>query len=302
MDRKIVMGYSQIGAESEWRTACTNSIQAAAKEWNIELIFSDAQQKQENQLQAIRTFIQQKVDVIGFTPVVTTGWQAILQECKDAGIPVICVDRDAADATDLYNCFIGSDFITEGHMAIDWIVKYMKATGNTRGKDDGSKTINVALLEGTVGADAAVGRTKGFKEKLPANYKIVLQQSGNFTRAEGLQVIEAWTKSPQWATLDVLYAENDDMVNGAYDVIKASGKVPTKDLIIVGTDAVKGAFDAMLAGNMNATVECNPLLGPQVMETAVKILKGESVPKTVYSVDHTFDQTNAKEAYPSRQY
>jgi simple sugar transport system substrate-binding protein len=300
MDRKIVMGYSQIGAESEWRTACTNSVQAAAKEFNIELRFSDAQQKQENQLQAIRTFIRQKVDIIAFTPVVSSGWEAILQECKDAKIPVICVDRtiDQGKDSDLFNCFIGSDFDLEGRRSAEWLINYMNEIGR------GSKNpVNVVELQGTVGAAAATDRMIGFKAVLDShpNYKIIKSQTGNFTRSEGKQVMEAFLKS-DGDIIDVLFAHNDDMAIGAIQAIEEYGKKPGEDIIIVSVDAVKGAFEAMMAGKLNASIECNPLLGPQVMDTAVKILTGQPVEKWVVSDEGVYDQTNAAEAFPSRQY
>jgi simple sugar transport system substrate-binding protein len=298
MDRKIVMGYSQIGAESEWRTACTNSVKAAAEEYNIDLRFSDAQQKQENQLQAIRSFIRQKVDIIAFTPVVSSGWEAILQECKDAGIPTICVDRTIDGPNSLFTAFIGSDFKKEGNMAGEWLVTYMNKIG--RGSKD---PINVVELQGTVGAAAATDRQIGFKEILDKypNYKIIKSQTGNFTRAEGKQVMEAFLKS-DGDSIDVLFAHNDDMAIGAIQAIEEYGRKPGDDIIIVSVDAVKGAFEAMMAGKLNASIECNPLLGPPVMETAIKILQGQQVPKMVYSVDSTFDQSNATAAFPSRKY
>jgi simple sugar transport system substrate-binding protein len=309
MDRKIVMGYSQIGAESEWRTACTNSVKAAAEEFNIELIFSDAQQRQENQMQAIRSFIRQKVDIIGFTPVVETGWDAILQEIKDAGIPVICVDRQVTLAAgkrqeDYITAFIGSNMITEAQKAVQWVVNYMKTTGNTAKKDDGSVPVNVAILEGTTGSGAQVGRTDGWNQEIAKypNYRTILRQTGNFTRAEGQQVMEAWMKSPQANDIDVLFAQNDDMAIGAIDAINAAGKKPGTDIIIISIDAAKGAFDAMLRKELNAAIECNPLLGPQVMETAVKILNKQPITWWVESVEGQFDWTNAEAAYPSRQY
>ncbi|MDR1105248.1 MAG: ABC transporter substrate-binding protein [Treponema sp.] len=309
MNRKIVMGYSQIGAESEWRTACTNSVKAAAEEYNVELIFSDAQQRQENQMQAIRSFIRQKVDIIGFTPVVETGWDAILQEIKDAGIPVICVDRQVTLAAgkrqeDYITAFIGSNMQAEATKAAQWIVNYMKTTGNTRKKDDGRTDINVAILEGTTGSGAQVGRTEGWNAEIAkyANYKTIFRQTGNFTRAEGQQVMEAWMKSPQANDIDVLLAQNDDMAIGAIDAINAAGKKPGTDIIIVSIDAVKGAFDAMLRKELNATIECNPLLGPQVMDTAVKILNKQPITWWVESEESQFDWTNAEAAYPTRQY
>ncbi|MDR1390624.1 MAG: ABC transporter substrate-binding protein [Treponema sp.] len=320
MDRKIVMGYSQIGAESEWRTACTNSVQAAAKEWNIDLRFSDAQQQQQNQLQAIRTFIQQKVDIIAFTPVVETGWEAILKECLDAGIPTICVDRsiegsdrassnpsDMSDPDNWFTAFIGSNMEDEGNRAAAWMM------ANVASIKPGKSVYNIAELQGTVGSSAMTGRFKGFRDALgiPAaqalgtssdgKYSIILSQTGDFTRAQGKQVMEAFLKSNP-NDIDVLFAHNDDMAIGAIQAVEEAGKVPSKDIIIIGVDAVKGAFEAMVAGTMNASIECNPLLGPQVMETAVKILNGQTVEKWVLSNESDYDQSNAAEAYPTRQY
>jgi simple sugar transport system substrate-binding protein len=320
MDRKIVMGYSQIGAESEWRTACTNSVQAAAKEWNIDLRFSDAQQKQENQLQAIRTFIRQKVDIIAFTPVVETGWEAILKECLDAGIPTICVDRsiqgsdrkapnpnDKNDPDNWFTAFIGSDMEQEGNRAAKWMI------ANVPKLLPGKSVYKIAELQGTVGSSAMTGRFKGFRDTLgiPAasatgtgsdgKFQIILSQTGDFTRAQGKQVMEAFMKS-NGKEIDVLFAHNDDMGIGAIQAIQEAGRVPGKDIIIIGIDAVKGAFEAMIAGTMNASIECSPLLGPQVMETAVKILNKQPVEKWVVSNESDFDQTNAAAVFPSRQY
>ncbi|MDR1250813.1 MAG: ABC transporter substrate-binding protein [Treponema sp.] len=320
MDRKIVMGYSQIGAESEWRTACTNSVKAAAEEFNIDLRFSDAQQRQENQLQAIRTFIRQKVDIIAFTPVVETGWEAILKECLDAGIPTICVDRsiegsdrkalnpnDNNDPDNWFTAFIGSDMEDEGNRVAKWM------TVNAPNLKPGKSAYNIVELQGTVGSSAMTGRSKGFRDTLgiPATttlgtssdgkYKVILSQTGDFTRAQGKQVMEAFMKS-NGDDIDVLFAHNDDMAIGAIQAIQEAGKVPGKDIIIIGVDAVKGAFEAMVAGTMNASIECNPLLGPQVMETAVKILNKQPVEKWVVSNESDYDQTNAAAAFPSRTY
>ncbi|GHV40232.1 LacI family transcriptional regulator [Spirochaetia bacterium] len=320
MDRKIVMGYSQIGAESEWRTACTNSVKAAAAEWNIDLRFSDAQQQQQNQLQAIRTFIQQKVDIIAFTPVVETGWEAILKECLDAGIPTICVDRsiegsdrvaanpnDKNDPDNWFTAFIGSDMEQEGNRAAKWLI------ANAAKIKPGKTVYNIVELQGTVGSSAQMGRFKGFRDTLgipsasalgtssDGKFKIILSQTGNFTRAEGKQVMEAFMKS-DGNNIDVLLAHNDDMAIGAIQAIQEAGKAPGKDIIIIGIDAVKGAFEAMVAGTMNASIECNPLLGPQVMETAVNILNKKPVEKWVVSKEGDYDQSNAAAAYPSRQY
>jgi len=300
MNRKMVMGYSQIGAESEWRNANTLDILAAATEYNVDLRFSDAMQKQENQLQAIRTFIRQKVDIIAFTPVVETGWAAVLSEAKAAKIPVMCIDRTIAEGmeSDLFTCFIGSDMQLEGRRSAEWLVKYMDQIGR------GSKNpLNVVELQGTVGSGPATGRQIGFMEILAnyPNYKVIRTQTGNFTRAEGKQVMEAFLKS-DGDIIDALFAHNDDMAIGAIQAIEEYGRKPGTDIIIVSIDAVKGAFEAMMEGKLNASIECNPLLGRQTIETAVKILTGQSVPKWVVSEESVFDQSNAAAAFPTRSY
>ena len=236
-DKKIVLGFSQIGAESEWRTANTESIKAAAKESGIELKFSDAQQKQENQIKAIRSFIQQKVDVIAFSPVVETGWDAVLQEAKQAGIPVILTDRSvkmsSGKAEDYYVTFMGSDFVEEGRRAANWLVGFMK-------KD--SEPVNVVELQGTVGSAPAIDRKTGFEEVMKShpNYKIIKSQTGDFTRAKGKEVMESFLKSAKadGQKIDVLYAHNDDMAIGAIQAIEEAGLKPGKDIIIVSIDGV----------------------------------------------------------------
>jgi len=289
---KIVMGFAQVGAESGWRTANTKSIQEAAKKAGIELKFSDAQQKQENQIKAIRSYIQQKVSVIGFSPVVETGWDTVLKEAKDAGIPVILTDR-AVDSKDksLYVTFLGSDFVAEGQKAGEWTVK-----------EFGDKPTNVVELQGTTGAAPAIDRKAGFEKVVAAkpNIKIIASQTGDFTRAGGKQVMEAFLKSNP--KIDLVYAHNDDMGLGAIEAIEAAGKVPGKDIKIVTVDAVKDGLTALAAGKINFVVECNPLLGTQLMDIAKKVLDGKTVPKRIVTTETTFTQEQAKAALPTRQY
>ena len=302
---KIVVGFSQIGAESEWRTANTNDVKAAAERAGVELKFSDAQQKQENQIRAIRSFISQKVDVIGFVPIVETGWDNVLREAKRAKIPVVVMDRDLKVSDDsLYVAKIGTDQVEEGRKAFRWIDDYI--TKNNIKPRNGGDTINIVILEGTVGASAAVGRSKGFNEAMDASpnkakYKILASQTGDFTRAKGQEVMESFLKSYR-DDIDVLFAQNDDMALGAIQAIEAAGLKPSKDIVIVGADAVKGMFQAMIDGKANATVECNPLQGDLFFETCKKILAGESVPKSVYVEEGVFDTTNAAEVFPTRKY
>ena len=253
--KKIVVGFSQIGAESGWRTANTESIKSEAARRGIELKFADAQQKQENQIKALRSFIAQGVDVIAFSPVVVTGWEPVLREIKKAGIPVVLSDR-AVEVTDdaLYVTFIGSDFVEEGRRAAVWLAK---AT-------DGKAVI--AELVGTPGSAPAIDRKKGFEEVMAKHpgMKIVKSQSGDFTRAKGKEVMESFLKSPDAKQINALFAHNDDMALGAIQAIEGAGKKPGTDILIVSIDGVRDAFQAMVEGKLNCTVECNPLLGPQL--------------------------------------
>ncbi len=283
-DKKIVVGFSQIGAESDWRVANTNSIKTAVEEAGFELIFDDAQQKQENQIKAIRNFITQGVDVIAFSPVVESGWDEVIAEVNDAEIPLILVDRSTdIEGDDYYATFMGSDFKAEGVKAGKWLIDYMDKAGRA------SDPIVIVQLEGTVGSAPANDRASGFKEAIAdkTNFTIAASQTGNFTRAEGQQVMESFLKSVP--KIDVLYAHNDDMALGAIDAIKAAGLKPGEDIIIIGVDAVKKAFEAIVAGEMNCTVECSPLLGPQLVDNINKLMAGETLPKRTDTIESYYD-------------
>ncbi len=293
--KKIVLGFSQVGAESEWRTANTESIKSAAKDAGIDLKFSDAQQKQENQIKAIRSFIAQKVDVIAFSPVVESGWDTVLLEAKAAKIPVILSDRavDSKD-TSLYVTFMGSDFTEEGRKAGRWLVEKEK---NEKGP------VNIVELQGTVGSAPAIDRKKGFEEiiKSDPKFKIIRSQTGDFTRAKGKEVMEAFLKA-EGKKINVLFAHNDDMAIGAIQAIEEAGLKPAKDIIIVSIDGVKGAFEAMIAGKLNVSVECSPLLGPQLMSAAKDVVAGKSVPKRIVTTEGIFPMEVAAKEFPSRKY
>ncbi|MFB9179520.1 ABC transporter substrate-binding protein [Dactylosporangium sucinum] len=293
-DGKITMGFAQVGAESGWRTANTKSIQEAAAAAGIDLKFSDAQQKQENQIKAIRSYIAQKVDVIAFSPVVESGWDTVLKEAKDAKIPVILTDRavDSKD-TSLYKTFIGSDFVLEGKKAGEWLVK------EYQGKTD---TVNIVELQGTTGSAPANDRKAGFGDVIKADpkFKVIASQTGDFTRAKGKEVMEAFLKANP--KIDVLYAHNDDMGLGAIEAIEAAGKKPGVDIKIITVDAVKDGMTALAAGKINFIVECSPLLGPQLMDLAKKVVKGETVEQRVLTEETTFTPEQAKAALPDRKY
>ena len=273
----LTIAFSQIGQESDWRTANTDSVTAAIEgHEGWEFVYSDGQQKQENQIQALRNFITQGVDYILFTGVVTSGWDEVLTEVNEAEIPLILLDRipDCADKIE-YKAAFGGDFPLEGRRQVQWAGEYLKSLGRD------SEEIAVAIMEGTTGADAQVGRSEGNLAAM-ADYpfmKVVAQQTGNFTRAEGQALMESWLKSLD--KIDVLIAQNDDMALGAIDAIKAAGKVPGKDIIIVGCDSVKAAFEAIVAGDMNATIECTPLYGPFVVKAIEDLEAGVEYDKTV---------------------
>lgn len=293
-DKKIVLGFSQVGAESGWRTANTISIKDSATAAGIDLKFDDAQQKQENQIKAIRNFIQQKVDVIAFSPVVESGWDTVLKEAKDANIPVILTDRavDSKD-TSFYKTFIGSDFVKEGKLAGEWLVNEEKsATG----------PVNIVELQGTTGSAPANDRKKGFGDAIAANpnLKIIASQTGDFTRAGGKAVMEQFLKANP--KIDVLFAHNDDMGLGALEAITAAGKVPGKDIKIITIDAVKDGMQALSDGKFNFIAECSPLLGPQLMDLVKKVVAGETIPTRILTEETTFTPEQAKAALPNRKY
>ncbi|NRF71142.1 ABC transporter substrate-binding protein [Aquincola sp. S2] len=293
--KKIVLGFSQIGAESEWRTANSESIKQSAKDAGIELKFSDAQQKQENQIKAIRSFIAQKVDVIAFSPVVESGWGTVLREAKAAKIPVILTDRAVNEKDDsLWVTFMGSDFVEEGRKAGRWLVDKMK---------DAKGEVNIVELQGTVGSAPAIDRKKGFEEIVKADpkFKIIRSQTGDFTRAKGKEVMEAFLKA-EGKKINVLYAHNDDMAIGAIQAIEEAGLKPAKDIVIISIDAVKGAFEAMMAGKLNVSVECSPLLGGQLMQAVKDLKAGKTLPKRIVTEEGIFPMEVAAKEFPKRKY
>jgi simple sugar transport system substrate-binding protein len=292
-EKKITVGFSQIGAESAWRTANTQSIKDEAAKRGINLVFSDAQQKQENQIKALRSFIAQGVDVIAFSPVVETGWEPVMKEIHQAGIPVVLTDR-AVDVSDpaLYVTLIGSDFVQEGRKAAQWLAD------KTGGK------ANIAELVGTPGSAPAIDRKKGFEEVL-AKYpgmKIIKSQSGDFTRAKGKEVMESFLKSPDAKDITALFAHNDDMALGAIQAMEEAGIKPGKDIVIVSIDGIKGAFEAMAAGKMNCTVECNPLIGPQLFDAVQAVMDHKELPKRIEVKEGVFDESKAAAELPNRKY
>jgi len=287
----MVFCYPQLGAESDWRTANSASFKETAEQLGVkQLVFSDAQQKQENQISAMRACIQQGVNVVGLPPVVEDGWEAVLTEAKNAGIPVIVVDRSVSADKSLYASHIGSDMKLEGERAADEFNKKFP---------DGAAILE---LSGTTGSGAAVGRAEGFRAKLNPNIKILDSQTGNFTRAEALPVMQAFLKKYKAGTdFQGIFIHNDDMGIGAIEALKAAGVNPG-DLFIVSVDGTRGGFQAMVDGWFQADVECNPLLGPQVYEMALKLMNGQPIDPEVLTNETVYYPENAAELLPTRKY
>jgi simple sugar transport system substrate-binding protein len=290
--KKLVVGFSQIGAESGWRTAETESIQSEAQKRGVTLRFSDAQQKQENQIRALRTFLAQRVDAIILAPVVETGWEPVLRQIKRAHIPVILVDRGIKVSDEsLYTTLIASDFVAEGRMAGEWLAKKMNGQAN------------IAELQGTPGSAPANDRHKGFMEAIEKypGMKIIKSQSGDFTRSKGKEAMEAFLKA-EGNNIKAVYAHNDDMALGAIQAIQEAGLKPGKDIIVVSVDGIKPAFEAMVDGTLNCTVECNPLLGPAAFDAVEAAVSGKPLQKKIIMRDQVFDQSKAKEVIGQRKY
>jgi simple sugar transport system substrate-binding protein len=289
--KDLVVGFAQVGAESEWRTGNSRSIKEAADQMGVELIFADGQQKQENQIIAIRTFISQQVDVIGVSPVVETGWDSVFQEAKEAGIPIILVDRQANVPQDMYATHLGSDFVEEGRNAARVMVKLLNGKGN------------IVELTGTLGSAPAIDRYNGFREILKSypNIHIIDSETGDFTRALGKEVMEDLLKE-HGENIDALFAHNDDMAIGAIRAIENYGLKPGQDIKIVSIDAIRDAFQAMIDGKLNATVECNPLLGPKFFELALQVANGEAVPKWIPSMESIYYPEDASKIILTRKY
>jgi len=288
--KDMTMCFPQLGAESDWRTADTASFKDEATKDGFKLVFSDAQQKQENQISAVRACIQQGVSVIALPPVVEDGWDAVLTEAKNAGIPVIIVDRSVSSDKGLYAAHIGSDMELEGKRAALEMNKMLPNGGA------------VLELSGTTGSGAAVGRSKGFKDNLNTNIKILDSQTGNFTRAEALPVMQAFLKKYKAGTdFQGVEIQNDDMGLGAIEAMKAAGVKPG-DLKIVSFDGTRGGFQAMIDGWFQADVECNPLLGPQVAEMALKLMNGTAIDHEVLTNETVYYPDKAAELLPTRKY
>lgn len=306
-DDTITIGFSQVGAESDWRTANTTSMKETFSEENgYTLIFDDAQQKQENQITAIRNFIQQEVDYIVLAPVTETGWDTVLQEAKDAGIPVIIVDRmvDVSDDS-LYTAWVGSDFLAEGNKACEWLNAYATAQGVD------ASAINIVDIQGTIGASAQIGRTNGLNEAVETyGWNLVAQQTGEFTQAKGQEVMESLLK--QYDNINVVYCENDNEAFGAIDALEAAGYTVGSDIangevMVMSFDSTNAGLTDVLSGKISLNTECNPLHGPRVEEIIQKLEAEEDVDQlqyvdeTMFAVDDTVTSVEAETSLGEKQ-
>lgn len=294
-ESKIVLGFSQLGSESDWREANTRSIQEAAREAGIELLFKNAEQSQERQFEAIRYFIEQEVDVIAVSPVVESGWEPILKEAKQAGIPVILSDRavDVSDAS-LYVSYIGSDFYEEGRKAGKYLLDKMR---------NESATIGIVELQGTAGSSPSIERGKGFRDIIRAreNLTILRSEPADFTVEQGREVMRSFLQE-LGEEIKVLYAHNDDMALGAIDAIEEYGLRPGEDIVIISVDGTRKAFEMMVEGKINCVVECNPLLGPILMQAVREVVEGKTLPKRIVSPESVFTEATAEKEVENRKY
>lgn len=293
-DDFIVVGFSQVGAESDWRNAHTQSMQEALSEQNgFRLILDDAQQKQERQITAIRNFIQQEVDVIVLAPTTETGWDTVLAEARSAGIPVIVVDRmiEVSDQS-LYACWVGSDFLREGHAAIAWMEQHL-----------GDGPVQILHLQGSIGSSAQLGRTQALDEALgqhPA-WQLAARDCGEFTEAKGQELVE--NLLAQGTAFNVIYSENDNMTYGAINALKAHGLTPGKDVTILSFDASRTALALTLRGEISIDVECNPLHGPLVRTLIESLRQERTLVKQTFVEETSFDTaTLTQEVIDGRAY
>ena len=277
------VGFSQLGAESDWRVANTDSmIRAFSEENGYELLYDNARQKQANQLVAVRNFIVQGVDIIVIAPLEETGWDAVLQEAKNAQIPVIIMDREVAvEDAELYLTQIGSDFLTEGLQAVGWLENAL---------ENRQEDVNILHIQGTYGATAQIQRTKAIEDavRLHDNWHFAAQLAGDFTESKSYEMVRDFLAENQ--DIDVIYSENDNMTFGAMRALDEAGITYGQggDVTIISFDAARRALKLCMEGKINLCVECNPLHGPRVDELIRQYLAGETIPKQIFVEEQVF--------------
>lgn len=291
---QVLLGFSQLGWESAWRLANTESIKDAAERAGVTLMYDNAEQKQERQIKAIRSFIAYQVDVIAFSPIVESGWDNVLQEAKDAGIPVLTTDRMIHTEDDsLYAGFIGSDFHEEGMQAGEFLIR----------KAEGRGQLNIVELSGTLDSTPMLQRAAGFRDAIAGhdNLRLIDSMSGDFLRPKGRECMKALLE--KHAQIDVLYSHNDAMTLGAITAIEEAGLTPGKDIIIITVDGEQAAIDLLREGKINCVIECKPQIGDTVMELAKKLAAGEEIARCTYSGEQVFTEFDSDlDSIPPRGY
>ncbi len=293
-DADFVLGFSQLGRESGWRIGNTESIIKAAEDANVDLIFLNAENTYEQQVSDIRRLIANRVDIIAFAPIVSTGWDNVLREAHDAGIPVIITDRGVVVEDDsLYKAFIGSDFVKEGERAAEFLIEYYKNT---------SKEIKIVEIRGTENSAPALGRKSGFEDKIKDydKFNIVGSYNGDFMKSRGEEVMRKVLKAD--IEFDVLFIHNDAMMYGAMEVLEKNGFRPGVDVIIVSVDGEQRAIDLLREGKVNCVVECTPHIGDEIMALSKEIINGEPVEKNIYSEETVFTMWDDLSDLPPRGY
>lgn len=291
MPDPMVVGFSQVGSESGWRSTFSADMKAEAEKRGITLKFADAQQKQVNQIRAVRAFIAQRVDAIVIAPVVETGWRPILKQAQRADIPVVILDRNITADTSLYLTRIASDFVEEGRRVARWLAA------------EKDQQCRIVELQGTVGSTATIDRAKGFNEVIAQhdNLQIVRSQTAEFTRSRGKEVMESFLKAEDPETLCALWSHNDEMALGAIQAIKEAGLDPADDILVISVDGIPDYFRAMAEGDANMTVELDPHLGAPTFDVLERYFAGESIPNAIQTTGDVFTQATAAEEYQRRR-
>lgn len=292
---QLVLGFSQVTAEANWDKANTESMRKAAEDAGVVLRLDDARRSQANQIAALRSFVKQRVDVIAFSPVLQNGYEVVLREIRLAGIPVILMDRTIEISDDsLYVSLVGSDLVEEGRRAGRWLLE------NTR---DLKGEIGIVELQGTVGSAPANDRKQGFSEIIADDqrYRIIRSESADFQHARARELMASFLKA-EGRRIRVLFAHSDTMALGGIEAIEAAGLVPGKDILVIAIEGSRRGLEAIVAGKLNASVECSPLLGPQIMTVVKDLAAGKQVPRRVITQESVFTRENAAAELPNRAY
>jgi simple sugar transport system substrate-binding protein len=291
----LVLGFSQVVAEANWNTANAESIREAARGAGVDLRLEDAQRSQRNQIAQLRSFVSQRVDVIAFSPVVETGWEVVMREIRSAEIPVILMDRTIEVSDDsLYVSLIGSDFVEEGRRAGRWLLEHTR--------DDLSE-IGIVELQGTVDSAPAIGRNQGFFEVIAPDrrYRMIRSESADFDRTRAREIMAEFLQA-NGRRIRVLFAHSDTMALGAIEAIEAAGFKPGSDVLVISIEGSRKGLEAIVAGKLNMTVECSPLLGPRLIAMVKDLAAGKAVPRRVITQESMFTRENAALELPNRAY